>query len=168
MNLLAKYMSVSLIWYKSTSGTLPARISTPICQPSISKEQQVLWSYSIFLANKTFESCKDWYANLRDSGEDAVEIILIGNKLDLEEDREVSTVEAQQFAKENNFQYLETSVLMNSGIKEAFALLLNKIISNLKKADSKSVTSSTQVYNSPANPRREYSNSVVLKKSLNT
>ena len=46
--------------------------------------------------------------------------ILIGNKADLVERREVSEVEARQFARKHNILYLETSALINQEVEYAF------------------------------------------------
>ncbi len=118
----------------------------------------------ILLVNSSFESCKQWYKELKESGEAFVEIILIGNKTDLENEREVSTEEAQAFANEKGFPYIETSVLANKNIKEAFQLLLNKVINHLKKLDVKSMSNSTQMYSSPGMRRRVDKSSILLRK----
>ncbi|CAI2375778.1 unnamed protein product [Moneuplotes crassus] len=115
-------------------------------------------------SKKSFEGCKEWYSYLKDSGEDSVEILLIGNKVDLEEEREVSTKEAQEFARQNSFPYIETSVLMNKNIQEGFQILLNKIITKLKKLEHKSANSSTQHYTSFGLQREAYNSSIVLRK----
>ena len=44
---------------------------------------------------------------------DKMSILLIGNKIDLEEKRKVSFLEGQDFAKQNNFQFIETSAKEN-------------------------------------------------------
>ena len=58
-------------------------------------------------------------------------ICLIGNKIDLEEKREVSYEEGKNFAEENNLLYFETSAKDGNNIQEIFlesaTLLVDKI-----------------------------------------
>ena len=46
--------------------------------------------------------------------------ILIGNKCDLEEEREISKDEGEAFAMRNGMQYIETSTKINTNVNEAF------------------------------------------------
>jgi len=48
-----------------------------------------------------------WISEINENAEN-VEIILVGNKTDLK-DRKVNKIQAENFAKENNFKYIETS-----------------------------------------------------------
>jgi hypothetical protein len=52
-------------------------------------------------------------------------MMLVGNKTDLKDMREVSTDEAKKFAQKNKLLYIETSALDGNNIKEAFDLLVN-------------------------------------------
>ncbi|CAI2378692.1 unnamed protein product [Moneuplotes crassus] len=115
-------------------------------------------------SKKSFESCKGWHSQLKEAGENSVEVVLIGNKVDLEDEREVTFKEAQEFAKEHSFSYIETSVMMNKNIMEAFQLLINRLIASLKKLEKNTISSSSQQYMSPGPQRREYSSSIVLRK----
>ena len=58
-------------------------------------------------------------------------ICLIGNKIDLEEKREVSYEEGKNFAEENNLLFFETSAKDGNNIQEIFlesaTLLVDKI-----------------------------------------
>jgi len=56
---------------------------------------------------KTFENISKWVPELKNSGDKDVTIILVGNKIDLEEERQVSTEEGQKKAKEySKYKYL--------------------------------------------------------------
>ena len=54
---------------------------------------------------------------------------LAANKIDLEE-REVSTDEGENFSKENNFPYYETSAKEGIGINECFDNMIKQIYQN--------------------------------------
>lgn len=69
-------------------------------------------------------------------------IFLIGNKLDLEDKREVSFEEANKFKNDNNIDlYMETSAKTGKNIKEVFVeatkLLYNKYKENKAKQNEK-------------------------------
>jgi small GTP-binding protein len=55
-------------------------------------------------------------------------IILIGNKADLSEERQVEHDEAQSFAAENGFLFSEVSVKENSNLSQCFDLLSEELI----------------------------------------
>ena len=48
----------------------------------------------------TFESIGKWLQEVRDHADEKVAIILVGNKSDLEKQRQVSYEEAERFARE--------------------------------------------------------------------
>ena len=61
-------------------------------------------------------------------------IVLIGNKKDLADDRQVSETEAQAFAKRYNMLYIETSAKTGSNIEDTF-VRLGEEIHCIKKSD---------------------------------
>jgi len=75
---------------------------------------------------KSFKNIKNWLKEIKDINK-TIPIILLGNKCDLDNKREVSKEEAEQFAKENNLKYFETSAKNNINIKEGFEEIANKI-----------------------------------------
>jgi len=52
------------------------------------------------------------------------QIILIGCKSDLEDQRKVDSQEAEEWAKEKNMIYLETSAKIDEGVDFAFSLFI--------------------------------------------
>ena len=62
------------------------------------------------------------------TGENSFLMLLIGNKMDLtEEDRQVSTEEAERLASHLNIQYFESSAKENVNVTEVIEHLLNNI-----------------------------------------
>lgn len=57
----------------------------------------------------TFSHLTRWLEEVRMNGNPDMVIMLIGNKSDLEQRRQVSTEEGERFAKENGLIFLETS-----------------------------------------------------------
>jgi len=78
------------------------------------------------LTNRTsFSNVKQWLHETEEfSALGADKKILVGNKADLQADRKVDQGEAQQFAQQAGLQYIETSVLDQTNIQEAFTRLV--------------------------------------------
>jgi len=69
---------------------------------------------------ESFQRAKSWVNELQKQGGNEVLISLAGNKLDREEDRQVSSDEAKQYADENQLYFIETSAKTNVNVKELF------------------------------------------------
>ena len=77
---------------------------------------------------KNFEEAKNyWYPLVREFQECKL-IYLIGNKIDLNDRREVPIEEAIEFAEKENIRYFEISCKKGIGIKEFFDDLVNNLI----------------------------------------
>lgn len=74
-----------------------------------------------------------WLSELKENAPKDITIILIGNKNDLENERQVSYEEGESFAKENGLLFLETSAKTAHNIVEAFNLSAMKILNNIQK-----------------------------------
>ena len=61
-----------------------------------------------------------------------VKIILIGNKIDLINDRKITQEDGQKVANTYNIKYFETSAKDDTGIKEAMRTIINDILENKK------------------------------------
>ena len=80
----------------------------------------------------TFNNLKYWIQSIKtninvDKGH--VPVIIIGNKIDIFE-REVSKEAGENFAKEQNFDYFETSAKSGKGVKECIKFLVEKVLKN--------------------------------------
>ena len=67
---------------------------------------------------KTFSSLEEWIRNLKDNNQLNMEKVLIGNKSDLEEEREVKKEDAEDFAKSIGCNYYEGSAKSGININE--------------------------------------------------
>lgn len=65
-----------------------------------------------------------WLEEVRQNGNPDMVIMLIGNKCDLDQRRQVSTEEGERFAKENQLIFMETSAKTAFGVEEVTCLLL--------------------------------------------
>lgn len=57
---------------------------------------------------------------------------MIGNKCDLEAQRDVTYEEARQFAEENGLMFVEASAKTGDGVEEAFLETAKKIYQNIQ------------------------------------
>ena len=71
----------------------------------------------------TFEQCKQFMTDIRQIAEPDCVILLVGNKNDLQEERQVEMEEAKRFATENKMYFIETSALTKYKVTEAFEQL---------------------------------------------
>ena len=70
---------------------------------------------------KTYERIGFWMDELKQNNEiEQLYIILVGNKIDLEEKRVVTREEAEKYAEDNNINYLEVSAKTGEGILDLF------------------------------------------------
>ncbi|KAK8875871.1 Ras- protein Rab-4A [Tritrichomonas musculus] len=67
----------------------------------------------------TFDNIGRWLQDIKDVARSDVVTLLIGNKSDKADQRQVSTEEAQEFAQKNSMQYFETSAKTGSNISES-------------------------------------------------
>jgi Ras-related protein Rab-11A len=58
------------------------------------------------ISNKeSFENLERWLVELRDHADEKIEVVLVGNKSDLEAQRQVTTKEGQKLADEEGKSY---------------------------------------------------------------
>ncbi len=58
--------------------------------------------------------------------------VLVGNKMDMEADRIVSTAEAKKIATEHHLEYFETSAKDNINIQEVMEYIMNQVFEGLE------------------------------------
>jgi len=75
----------------------------------------------------SFNNIKQWIDEVDEfATESNLPRILVGNKADLTDRREVEFETAEEFARQNSIPYIETSVIGKSNIKEAFLELVRR------------------------------------------
>ena len=75
----------------------------------------------------SFDSIDRWLTDLKANCDEKITIVLLGNKSDLEEQREVSKDEGQQKAELYKLAFMETSALNGNNIENAFNELINDV-----------------------------------------
>jgi len=81
---------------------------------------------------KSFDELQFWLSQFRELASPNGIILLVGNKADLEDKRQVSADTAEQFAKDNLLNYIETSALNGQNILEVFQRLTKEIFDLVK------------------------------------
>ncbi|KAJ2854480.1 GTP-binding protein, partial [Coemansia asiatica] len=94
---------------------------TSILDPSFAGSTDVYVIAFSVAYRKSFEIAKIVREKILDiSGVESVAMVLVGNKSDLKQDRQVSRNEAEELATKFNCPYIETSAKENSNIEELF------------------------------------------------
>ena len=75
---------------------------------------------SLFLDAKSFQNTKKWIDDVRAERGNDVIIVLVGNKTDLNDKREVTTQQGEDEAKKNNLMFMETSAKLGHNVKNLF------------------------------------------------
>lgn len=95
--------------------------------------QGIVLVYDITL-RQTFDDLSGWIDTIKEIKDITnFPIIIIGNKSDLEDKRQVPIEEAKKFAEGFGLPYFETSVRTGEGVKEAFSALIEKVYEQNKK-----------------------------------
>ncbi|KAL7713406.1 Rab family GTPase [Entamoeba marina] len=75
----------------------------------------------------TFKSIERWLSELKDNADPKIVIMIIGNKADLSQTREIEEATAKEFCQNQNLFFFETSALDGSNVETAFKTLLTEI-----------------------------------------
>ena len=62
--------------------------------------------------------------------------LLIGNKIDLQQERQVTTEMGEQFAAENGLKFIETSAKENTNIDKMFEMIADLILKDTVPSNS--------------------------------
>ena len=95
----------------------------------------------------TYDNIDKWIGELKTNGSEDVLIMLVGNKSDLEDKREVITEEVEKKAQEQKLAFCETSALNGKNVEYAFEKLINEI---LKKVEKEKINEAKQLSESKA------------------
>lgn len=111
-----RYKSITSIYYKGSKGALIV--------------------YDI-TSKISFDNIGKWITEIREKTSKDISLMLVGNKTDLKQYREVSTEQAMNKAKLIGIPIMETSALDSTNVKEAFYDLLKEIYKYMNKNISK-------------------------------
>ena len=106
-----RYKSITAVYYKGAKGALVVYDTT---------EQT------------TFDDIDKWLLEIKDKTSKNLKLMIIGNKIDLKDEREVKNEEALKKAVSLGIPLMETSALDATNVKEAFNDLLKEIYKDMK------------------------------------
>ena len=75
--------------------------------------------------SESFKECKNYYNGcIKEKCKKNIKVMVLGNKTDLENERQVSSKEGADFAVENEYIFMETSCYKNTNVANAFETLI--------------------------------------------
>ena len=104
---MERYRSITNAYYKGAKGVI---IVYDICR------------------KKSFENVDNWIEDFKSKADEDAVILLIGNKCDLIESREVTMEESERKAQKNQYGFMETSAKDNNNVDKAFETLFDEIV----------------------------------------
>ncbi|KAH7856968.1 hypothetical protein Vadar_007394 [Vaccinium darrowii] len=81
----------------------------------------------------TFESVERWLEELKTHSDTTVARMLVGNKCDLENIRDVSVEEGKSLAEAEGLFFMETSALDATNVQNAFEIVIKEIYNNVSR-----------------------------------
>ena len=82
----------------------------------------------------SFDNIQNWVKDVRNINEDA-KFLLVGNKCDLEDKRQVSTDEAKKYAKDNEINFIEVSAKEGTNIEKMFNSIIQELLEDMEKEE---------------------------------
>lgn len=82
---------------------------------------------------KSFDNIKNWIRNIEEHASSDVEKMILGNKCDIQDRRQVSRERGEQLAIEYNIKFMETSAKSSLNVEEAFFKLAKDIKTKMEK-----------------------------------
>ena len=102
----------------------------------IKNVQGIILMYDI-TNKKSFDSIIDWISDVKEIKGENFPMILVGNKIDLNESREVTEEMGYELAEKNQIEFFETSNKDGTNIQEAGLEIVYKILGETKVNNSR-------------------------------
>ena len=88
---------------------------------------------------RTFLNIENWKEEAFTNLQKEVPLVLVANKVDLEDSRVISTNEGEEYAKENNFIYVESSALTGENVEDAYVNLCKIMVEDTRSTNESNV-----------------------------
>ena len=90
---------------------------------------------------RSFASLENWLFSVLERANEDIKFVVVGTKCDLENLREVSTAEGQEFANKYGFPFLEVSAKKNINIEKTLQELVSQITTEKIENNALQITS---------------------------
>ena len=114
-----RYRSITTAYYRGAAAII-------ICCDSTNKE--------------SFYNINNWIDEISKYTDKDVDKLVLMNKCDLEEERQIDKNEIIKFEKENGIKIMEVSAKTGNGIDKAFEYIIEKLIDKNEKKNNSSMT----------------------------
>jgi Ras-related protein Rab-6A len=137
--------SVAVVVYDISSAPTPMRLPFP--QPKT--------NHTFSIDAKSFQNTRKWIDDVRAERGNDVIIVLVGNKTDLNDKREVTTQQGEEEAKRNNLMFVETSAKLGHNVKTLFKRIA-QALPGMEGTDAAAQASSQMIdVKTPAAPAQQ-------------
>jgi Ras-related protein Rab-8A len=82
---------------------------------------------------KSFDNIRNWIRNIEEHASSDVEKMILGNKCDMHDRRQVSKERGEALAIEHGIKFMETSAKASINVEEAFFTLARDIKAKMEK-----------------------------------
>lgn len=96
-------------------------------------------------ASLSFSNLGRWLGELKENADENIVVMLVGNKCDLKDSRNVTKDEGISFSKTNNLLFFETSAKDSTNVNEAFEHLLKEIVGRISNGQTGTGSSSNAI-----------------------
>ena len=175
-NLLSRYMNGT--FSDSTKSTVGVELACKIVEINSTKIKIQIWDtageeryrsitsayykgakgcllvYSI-TDRRSFDNIDKWIEQLKGNSDEDLCIILVGNKIDIEDFVDVKTEEGMEKAKSLNIPFMETSALNNQNIDKVFQKLIEEVYEKNNKIFRKNISLVVDNENEENNENKE-------------
>jgi Ras-related protein Rab-4B len=91
----------------------------------------------------SFDKLPQWLSDAKTQARSDITILIVGNKADLDDERQVSMIEASKLAQSEGCSYMETSARTGENVEPAFFKLSRSVLAKVQdgKLDAASLAS---------------------------
>ena len=108
---------------------------------------KILYGYSHLIVlvyavddKKSFENIQSWVEDVKNNTNGNPKFLLVGNKCDLEEERQVSREEAEKYAKDNGMKFFEVSAKTGTNINDdMFNSIIQDLLDNMEAEEKEKI-----------------------------
>jgi len=112
-----------------------ASLNDPLAKAGCCGTPGILLVYDVTDRN-SFNSVQNWVNQIQQSADAQVSRILIGNKCDMEDERQVSRQDGEQLAAMLGIQFFETSAKDDLNVEEAFVTIAREVKNRSMESDA--------------------------------